>query len=56
MTEKFAASGTTQEHDVYTGVTYRLTTTTGEGGALKPAGLTSTLTTKSITKGKLNCT
>lgn len=56
MTEKFAASGTTQEHDLYTGVTYRLTETTGEGGAAKPAGLTATVTTKSLTKGKFNCT
>jgi hypothetical protein len=56
MTTKFAAVGTAQEHSTYTGVKYDLTATTGEGGAAKTAALTSTGTTKSETKGKLNCT
>jgi hypothetical protein len=56
LTEKFVGSGSTQEHDIYTGVTYTLTETTGEGGTAKAAALTSTLTTKSATTGKLTCT
>lgn len=56
LVTKFAASGTVQDHTEYTGVKYDLTATTGEGGAAKTAGLTSTGTTKSATKGKLDCT
>jgi hypothetical protein len=56
MTTSFGASGTTQNHTLYTGVTYNLTATTGEGGAAKNAGLNSTGTTESPTVGKLNCT
>jgi hypothetical protein len=56
MTTKFAAVGTVQEHSTYTGAKYDLTATTGEGGVAKTAGLNSTGTTKSATKGKLNCT
>jgi hypothetical protein len=56
MTTAFTATGTVQEVRTYDGVTYDLFATTGEGGAAKTAGLNSTGTTKSATKGKLNCT
>jgi hypothetical protein len=56
MTTQFSATGSVQNDMEYTGVNYDLTATTGEGGAAKTAGLTSTSTTKSATIGKLNCT
>jgi hypothetical protein len=56
MTTSFAATGSVQNVMDYTGVKYDLTATTGEGGAAKTAGLTSTGTTTSETVGKLNCT
>jgi hypothetical protein len=56
MTTKFVAAGTVQEHNTYTGVTQTLTATTGEGGAAKTAGLTSTATVTSEKEGTLNCT
>jgi hypothetical protein len=56
LTMKFTAAGTNQEHKLYTGVSYDITATTGEGGSAKTAGFTSTMTVKSATKGKLNCT
>jgi hypothetical protein len=55
-TVKAVATGSTQEHSIYTGVSFNLTTTTGEGGTSKSAGITATGTFKSATAGKLNCT
>jgi len=56
MTTSFTATGSVQNHKTYTGTTYNLTAKTGESGTVKAAGLVSTATTKSATKGKLNCT
>jgi hypothetical protein len=55
LTTKFSATGAAQEHTLYTGTAYTLTSRTGEN-APKNAGLVSTGTTKSATLGKLNCT
>jgi len=56
MTTSFSATGTVQNDLEYTEVKYDLTATTGEGGAAKTMGWTTTTTFKSATKGKLNCT
>jgi hypothetical protein len=56
MTTAFSATGTIQNHLEYTGVKYDLTTTTGESGAAKTAGLTFSATTNAETLGRLNCT
>ena len=56
LTMTFAASGNIQEHTLYTGLAYDLTTKTGESGTPKTAGLNSGTTVVSETKGKLNCT
>jgi len=56
LTVAFAASGTNQDHKLWTGVEYDLTATTGEGGSAKTAGLNSTGTVSSASKGKLVCT
>jgi hypothetical protein len=56
MTTVFEATGAAQKHTTYTGTTYNLTSKTGEGGAVKNAGLVTTGTTTSATTGKLNCT
>jgi hypothetical protein len=56
MTINFAGTGTTQHHEVYTGVNYDLTATTGEGGASKTAALNTLAHTESLTAGTLNCT
>ena len=55
LTTSFSATGSVQNHKTYTGSTVNLTAQTS-GGAVKAAGLNSTATTKSATKGKLNCT
>jgi hypothetical protein len=55
LVTSFTAAGSTQTHKTYTGATYTLTSQTS-GAAAKNAGLVSTATTKSATKGKLNCT
>jgi hypothetical protein len=56
MTTKFSATGAVQNDLEYTGVKYNLTAKTGEGGAVKAAGLNGTDTVTSATTGKLNCT
>jgi len=55
MTTTFAATESTQQHKTYTGTTFTLTSKTGDN-APKNAGLIETWTTRSATKGKLNCT
>jgi hypothetical protein len=55
LVTKFTATGSGQDHKTYTGAAYNLTSQTS-GGAVKNAGLVSTTTSKSATKGKLNCT
>jgi hypothetical protein len=55
MTIKFSASGPTQEHKTYTGVTYNLTAQTGTG-TIKEAGLSAEPTVSSATAGTLDCT
>ena len=56
VTTVFEATGAAQKHTSYTGTTYNLTSKTGESGTVKNASLVSTMTTKSETAGKLNCT
>jgi hypothetical protein len=56
MTINFAATGTSQDHKLYTGVNYDLTATTGEGGAAKTSAWTMLWHIESPTSGKLNCT
>jgi len=55
MTIKFSASGATQEHKLYTGVNYNLTSQTGTG-TIKEASQVSESTTSSATAGTLDCT
>jgi len=55
MTIKFSASGATQEHKLYTGVNYNLTSQTGTG-TIKEASQVSESTTSSATEGTLDCT
>jgi len=55
MTIKFSASGSTQEHKIYTGVSYNLTSQTGTG-TIKEAAQVSESTTTSSTAGTLDCT
>jgi hypothetical protein len=52
----FTATGNTQTHNVYTGVSTDLTATTGEGGAARTAALVGTATNKQEKESKLNCT
>jgi hypothetical protein len=56
MTINFSATGTSQDHKLYTGVNYDLTATTGEGGAAKTAAWSTLWHIESPTAGKLNCT
>jgi hypothetical protein len=55
MTFKFSASGPTQEHKTYTGVSYNLTSQTGTG-TIKEASQVSETTIASPTAGTLDCT
>ena len=56
MTISFNSNNTqTQEHKLYTGVSYNLTTQTGTTGTIKEGGLTSVATVTS-TVGTLDCT
>jgi len=55
MTIKFSASGATQEHKLYTGVSYNLTSQTGTG-TVKEASQVLESTTSSETAGTLDCT
>jgi hypothetical protein len=55
MTFTFSASGPTQEHKTYTGVSYNLTSQTGTG-TIKEAGLSAEPTVSSATAGTLDCT
>jgi hypothetical protein len=56
MTINFAGSGNVQEHKLYTGVNYDLTTTTGEGGAAKTTAWNALWHIETTTAGTLNCT
>jgi hypothetical protein len=56
LTMTFSATGPAQEHTAFTGSAFNLTTKTGDAGTVKKAGLVSTGTVVSATKGKLNCT
>jgi hypothetical protein len=59
MTINFAsdpAKPTTQAHELYTGVNYDLTATTGPEGAAKTAALNTLTHVESTETGKLNCT
>jgi len=55
MTLKASATGSSQEHQVYTGVTYHPTLQTGTG-TIKEAALTAEGTVESATAGTLECT
>jgi hypothetical protein len=56
MTISFSALGQFQDHFLYTGFSYYLTSQTGASGTIKEAGLTSTATVESTTEGTLDCT
>ena len=56
MTVAFGATGTVQDHTLYTGTAHDLTATTGSGGAAKTAALVTTTTVTSSESGVLNCT
>jgi hypothetical protein len=56
MTISFSALGQFQDHFLYTGFSYHLTSQTGTSGTIKEAGLTSTATVESSTEGTLDCT
>jgi hypothetical protein len=55
MTISFAAPSNLQEHDIYTGVTHALTTTTPDH-VIHTAGLNTLTHTESPTAGALDCT
>jgi hypothetical protein len=46
----------TQEHKLYTGISYSLTSQTGTAGTIKEFGWTELTTTESTTVGTLDCT
>jgi hypothetical protein len=52
----FSATGTTQSHGIYTGLSYDLIARTGVGGTAKTAALNGTLTLTTNTANTLTCT